>query len=653
MKKLLTILLIAPLLAIAQSPPATPQTLRDLTHKIPTSNDTTHLFFNGTDYNTSIGEILNLVVGGTNYQTTIAGLRAMTAPSSSVSYYVTDLGMQGFWYYDPLDNSSTDNQGTILVSSNGKRFKRIYQNATVQAAWFGAKGDDATNCMAAVNSAIQYLGPIGGGTVELDYGIFDFWNITAATWYDDKPRILINWSNIHLRGKSEGGTICKFYGRNRTDPNTNYDTINDPSNGGTVYVREPAIMIKSQASEEIHDTWITDMTLDGLCAMTKDAFFPAFPGHTNDWDISHKGVYWYADGTTRTDNSYVLRVHVHNFLGETFYSGGNMHKLIHIESCTADSSNASLYSLGGHLEIINNRGFAGLNGLECYPGPGRNLILNNDMEDMYSGAGYHWGGATTHVVDSMTCEMSGNVSKRNPQAGYFFDRQIRGVMCHNNYSFDDGVGIRIEPQNDFEVNDLKIFSNFILAEKQHVPTGIGFFGNGVACNGVDIYNNTIGVSHPAGVTNNVHVTTAIAFYNTNGDIRIHGNTADGYSYGYVNSASAAGVVFYPVAYDNKYLNQTYFTTTNVMSGSVTIEPLENYTLFDSADVAANIDIVMTTTKIKAGTRMKLINPNNNTKWNFPTGGIYLIKNAVLLGKNDYVMWEFNGSKYELVRTSAL
>jgi hypothetical protein len=71
--------------------------------------------------------------------TTLAGLRAVTTPSLTEIYQTTDYG-GGQWYYDSTDTTSVDNIGTIVVSTNGKRFKRIFDDQ-LSVTWFGAKGD--------------------------------------------------------------------------------------------------------------------------------------------------------------------------------------------------------------------------------------------------------------------------------------------------------------------------------------------------------------------------------------------------------------------------------------------------------------------------------------------------------------------------------
>ncbi|GAA3412284.1 glycosyl hydrolase family 28-related protein [Paenibacillus hodogayensis] len=86
--------------------------------------------------------------------TTIASLRAVTAPDASIVYFVKDLGQEGLFYYDPTDGSAADNTGTVLVSGTGARFKRIYGEA-LMAAWFGAKGDGTTDDTAAIAAAIS------------------------------------------------------------------------------------------------------------------------------------------------------------------------------------------------------------------------------------------------------------------------------------------------------------------------------------------------------------------------------------------------------------------------------------------------------------------------------------------------------------------
>lgn len=71
---------------------------------------------------------------------TLSGLRAETSTSTAVRYYMTDIGLQGFWYYDSTDTTSTDNTALVVTSST-RRYKRIYDNVNVDVKWFGVLGN--------------------------------------------------------------------------------------------------------------------------------------------------------------------------------------------------------------------------------------------------------------------------------------------------------------------------------------------------------------------------------------------------------------------------------------------------------------------------------------------------------------------------------
>lgn len=64
-----------------------------------------------------------------NYST----LRAYAGAATQVR--ITDPGIAGFFYYDAADTSSVDNGGTVIVSNNGKRWKRAY-DGSMNAFWF-------------------------------------------------------------------------------------------------------------------------------------------------------------------------------------------------------------------------------------------------------------------------------------------------------------------------------------------------------------------------------------------------------------------------------------------------------------------------------------------------------------------------------------
>ena len=75
----------------------------------------------------------------------ITGYLASAAPS----------GIAGMFVRDDSDTTSADNGGTIIVATNGKRWKRQV-GGEVFVTWFGAKGDAVTDDTAAIQAAANY-----------------------------------------------------------------------------------------------------------------------------------------------------------------------------------------------------------------------------------------------------------------------------------------------------------------------------------------------------------------------------------------------------------------------------------------------------------------------------------------------------------------
>lgn len=68
--------------------------------------------------------------------TTVAALRNILSPSTSLLYYTLDAGKEGLWRYDDTDASTGDDGGIVIVSTNGKRYKRIIVNKEVYLKWY-------------------------------------------------------------------------------------------------------------------------------------------------------------------------------------------------------------------------------------------------------------------------------------------------------------------------------------------------------------------------------------------------------------------------------------------------------------------------------------------------------------------------------------
>lgn len=91
-----------------------------------------------------------------------AALRAFTGTEKHIQ--IVSPGIAGLFYYDAADTISVDNGGTIIVASNGKRWKRIYEGG-VNIKWFGAtvNGTDADDD--AMDKALAAIG--NSGSIEL------------------------------------------------------------------------------------------------------------------------------------------------------------------------------------------------------------------------------------------------------------------------------------------------------------------------------------------------------------------------------------------------------------------------------------------------------------------------------------------------------
>ena len=100
-----------------------------------------------------------------------AALRAYTGRAKRI--YITGLlvtakpaGISGFFQYDQADTTSADNSGTIIVTADGRRFKRDFIG-DVYASWFEAMGDGGDD-YAALQKAIDFVQ--ASKTLMLDSG---------------------------------------------------------------------------------------------------------------------------------------------------------------------------------------------------------------------------------------------------------------------------------------------------------------------------------------------------------------------------------------------------------------------------------------------------------------------------------------------------
>ncbi|WP_194541591.1 glycosyl hydrolase family 28-related protein [Paenibacillus sp. FSL W7-1279] len=163
---------------------------------------------------------------------TLAELRGMEEPREDLIYFVTDPGQEGHFIYDPADNTSPDNTGTIVASVAGARFKRLH-DGSVNAAWFGAVGDGMSDDTEAVRSA---LGAARGKSLFFPPGVFRLTDTLiiprntfvrgsgASSWYafgqrrNEVPDSILDMEN---------GTVLMFTGNGSRTYSSNRDDFRD------------------------------------------------------------------------------------------------------------------------------------------------------------------------------------------------------------------------------------------------------------------------------------------------------------------------------------------------------------------------------------------------------------------------------------------
>lgn len=110
-------------------------------------------------------------ISGRTVHTTIDAIRLMGAngipdANANVQYFTNYNDCPGTWTVDASDTTSTDNTGTVLVTSGGKRLKRKFDKI-INCQWFGTKGDgiqdDTTPLQNCFNNAsgLEITVPLG------------------------------------------------------------------------------------------------------------------------------------------------------------------------------------------------------------------------------------------------------------------------------------------------------------------------------------------------------------------------------------------------------------------------------------------------------------------------------------------------------------
>lgn len=140
---------------------------------------------------------------------TVSDLRALPKTGGSptafmLGYYAKGDGGGGSYYLDPTDTTSADNGGTIIVATDGGRWKLSYFGI-VSVRQFGAKGDGATNDYPAFSAALTAVGRI---------------HVPAGEYRTDTTIQMGDNKVIYL---ANGATIVRKTAATSTDPTIWFD----------------------------------------------------------------------------------------------------------------------------------------------------------------------------------------------------------------------------------------------------------------------------------------------------------------------------------------------------------------------------------------------------------------------------------------------
>jgi hypothetical protein len=86
----------------------------------------------------------------------LSHLKALQAVDTNTLYYLSQKGKEGLWRYDAMDVTSTENTGTILVTSAGRRFKRVITDGVLHVNWFNVFADGINDDRPAIENALRY-----------------------------------------------------------------------------------------------------------------------------------------------------------------------------------------------------------------------------------------------------------------------------------------------------------------------------------------------------------------------------------------------------------------------------------------------------------------------------------------------------------------
>jgi hypothetical protein len=270
------------------------------------------------------------VGGGDQIVSSIAALRALLKTSSSsnayvTGYYVAGDGGGGAYYYDATDTVTADNSGTVIVASDGGRWKLAF-SGPVSVKTFGAKGDGNTDDAAAIQKCIDFCAGDNGRQVyfaQSNYYIgtalklYKFSNILGAG-----P----TKSRINLQGKAYTGAV---FVNNDLDTFSNVTIKELGIRGGSYGIYNTAATQEQLILENVYFELQTQAGIRSdhdwqINSLNNVSFYYCFQGIYIAAGFANHNSYYSVQFSGITGASYRCESYneVNNFIGCRFEAGG-------------------------------------------------------------------------------------------------------------------------------------------------------------------------------------------------------------------------------------------------------------------------------------------------------------------------------------------
>lgn len=375
------------------------------------------------------GNALSLIV------TNITALRAVLKTQHTgvfvSGYYAQGDGGGGQYWFDSTDTISADNGGTIIVATDGGRWKLQLINP-LSVRQFGAKGDGVTDDSAAIQASINWM--TSGGKLFFPIGTYKI-NTTLTV-----PPISGANSNLFLQGIGNdsviqpGASITSLF--NITGKNT---TVKDFFFNNVSSFATNAILFTTSSSDAAYSGRIENNTIIG-----------------------------FTNGISASGQNYDIN--------DNFVQNNTTHILF-----TNDGRNTSIsdnYFLGGNIGIrLSTTGTQA---------EGTRIINNTVLVTGTSGAGIQIDAALDITIMSNIIDQTGPSSP-----GIFMAsgaNQINKIKIIGNWIAAGQNSYSIFASGT--TNDFSIIGNSIMSNNSLVATA-GISLN--ATNGVKIISNTFGI----------------------------------------------------------------------------------------------------------------------------------------------------------------